>query len=60
MSSIKHPKNRGQKTVFFRSFFAPKSLLNHYMLWSTSTFRPLNHNTSSELYSQRGLSGQYG
>lgn len=58
MSSIKHPKNRGQKTVFFRSFFAPKSLLNHYMLWSTSTFRPLNHNTSSELYSQRALNAQ--
>ena len=38
MSSINHPKNRGQKPVFFRSFFASKSSSNHYMLWSTSIF----------------------
>lgn len=54
ISSINHPKNRGQKTVFFCSFFAPKSPSNHYMLWLTSTFCPSNHNRSSELYSQRG------
>ena len=53
MSSINHPKNSGQKTVFFHSFLAPKSPLNHYMLWSNPIISPLNHNTSSELYSQR-------
>jgi len=31
---------------------------NHYMLWSTSIISPLNHNTSSELYSQHGWRGQ--
>ena len=55
MSSMNHPKNRGQKTVFFHSFFAPKPTSNHHMLWSSSTFCPPNHNTSSELYSQRVL-----
>jgi len=54
MSSINHPKNSGQKTVLFHSFLAPKSPLNHYMLWSNPIISPLNHNTSSELYSQRG------
>ncbi len=55
MSSIYHPKNRGKKTVFFCSFFVPKSSSNHYMLWLVSDFCPPNHNTSSELYSQRAL-----
>jgi len=54
MSSINHPKNSGQKTVLFHSFLAPKSPLNHYMLWLNPIISPLNHNTSSELYSQRG------
>lgn len=55
ISSINHPKNSGQKTVFFHSFLAPKSPLNHYMLWSNPIISPLNHNTSSELYSQREI-----
>ena len=58
MSSINHPKNGGQKTVFFCSFFAPKLSSNHYMLWSILIISYPNHNTSSELYSPRALSSQ--
>ena len=50
MSSINHPKNRGQKTVFFRSFFAPKSLfkplyvvVNLYFLLLRTTIRHQNY-----------------
>ena len=53
MSSIKHPIFKGQKTVFFHCFLTQFSSSNHYMLWSTPIIFPLNHNTSSELYSQR-------
>src|SRR5690554_1962717 len=56
MSSINHSKNKGQKTVFFHRFSAQISSSNHYMLWSNPIISPPNHNTSSELYSQRGLS----
>ena len=56
MSSIKHPIFKGQKTVFFHCFLTLFSSSNHYMLWSTPIIFPLNHNTSSELYSQRDSS----
>ena len=38
MSSIFLPFFRGQKTSFFRLFFAQNSDQNHYMLWSNPTF----------------------
>jgi len=41
--------------MFFRSIFAPKPSLNHYMLWSNSTFFRLNHYASSELSPPRAL-----
>ena len=54
----KSPQKQGSKNGVFYSFFAPKSSLNHYILWSISTLCHLNHNTSSELYSQRALNAQ--
>ena len=58
MSSVKCPILKGQKTVFFHQFSTHFSSLNHYMLWSNPIISPLNHNTSSELYSQRALNAQ--
>ena len=58
MSSIYYPIFKGQKTVFFHRFLTHFPSPNHYMLWSNPIISPPNHNTSSELYSQRGLRGQ--
>ena len=53
MSSIKCPQKTGRKMHFFSPFFAHFLLQNHYIQWLTCLICPSNHNSSSELYSQR-------
>ncbi|BAE86469.1 hypothetical protein DSY4680 [Desulfitobacterium hafniense Y51] len=53
MSSIKTLKKTGRKMHFFSPFFAHFLLQNHYIWWFTRLICPLNHYTSSLLYTQR-------
>ena len=56
MSSINYPIFKGQKTVFFHCFLTQFPSSNHNILWSNPVISSPNHNTSSELYSQRAWS----
>jgi len=52
----KSPQKQGTKNSVFPLFFCSKTVLKPLYVVVNPYFFPLNHNTSSELYSQRGPS----